>query len=342
MMTPVRSDPAGPKPNPPGIGISGGLAADGATVAYIGALSLSAQLAGASYILFPELGALANDILRRPRGTWARAPVLLVVTPLLTGALGALVAQRLPYGFASVLLTIGGSLLIIKLLRSPIAPAISAGLLPLSLGLKTWWYPPSLLVGLGALAVIAGVRLARSPASSAGPGARDAVDDALEAAPSDYSWVPFFFVFLIAALALVFVTGWRFLLYPPLVVIGFEMFAHAEICPWADRPLALPLACTLSALTGLVCVLLFGAGPLGAACSVIAAIGLLRVFDLHVPPALAVGLLPMVIAQPTFRYPAAVGIGTVLLVGFFLAWRFLRQRLVLPFSAAADASGDRS
>jgi hypothetical protein len=52
-------------------------------------------------------------------------------------------------------------------------------------------------------------------------------------------------------------SGWRFLLFPPLAVIGFEMFAHSASCPWAGRPLTLPLACALSATGGVAMV---GAG----------------------------------------------------------------------------------
>ena len=47
----------------------------------------------------------------------------------------------------------------------------------------------------------------------------------------------------------------------------------------------------------------------------------LRVLDLHVPPALAVALLPMVMNQPTIAYPISVGIGTLLLTLWFLCYR---------------------
>jgi len=46
---------------------------------------------------------------------------------------------------------------------------------------------------------------------------------------------------------------------------------------------------------------------------------------LHVPPALAVGLLPLVMRQPTYTFPIAVGIGTLLLTMFFLAWRIIES-----------------
>jgi hypothetical protein len=39
---------------------------------------------------------------------------------------------------------------------------------------------------------------------------------------------------------------------------------------------------------------------------------------LHIPPALAIALLPMVMDHPTILYPFSVGIGTGLLTVWFL------------------------
>jgi hypothetical protein len=302
---------------------SAGLFGDVATAIYIALIAVIAQGTGLFYVLFPELGALSHDILRRPHGTWARAPVMLVVTPFLTAFVGTLVTDHLAYGLGSVLLTIGGAILIIWLLRSPIAPAISAGLLPLTLGLSSWWYPPSLLIGTGLLAGIASVRRGIVPAPVEAPSPRDRADDAVEEAPGDYSWTPFFLVFLLGAILVAGLTGWRFVLFPPLVVIAFEMFAHAKVCPWAGRPLVLPVACGLTAAAGVFIVGLLGVGPLAASCSVIFGVVVLRAFDLHVPPALAVGLLPLVMRHPNYEYPVSVMFGTLLLTLTFLAWRRL-------------------
>ncbi len=292
------------------------------TALYIGLIALIAGASGLYYILFPELGALGHDIFNRPRGTWARAPLMLIITPLSTAVIGTLIARSLPYGLLSVLLDVGFSVLAITVMRSPIAPAISAGLLPLTLGIRSLRYPPSLLVGTGLLAGIAVLR-ARLGAPSA-PVARELqgeADDEVEQAPRNFSWAPFFFGFLILAFLASDVTGWRFVLFPPLVVIGFEAFAHSAVCPWAGRPVALPLACGLTATAGVLCVLALGTGPIGAMCSVLAGALVLRVLDLHVPPALAVGLLPFVMAHPGFRFPLAVLLGTGLETAVFLVWR---------------------
>lgn len=121
------------------------------------------------------------------------------------------------------------------------------------------------------------------------------------------------------------------MLFPPLVVIGFEMFAHADICPWARQPLRLPLACALTATAGLLAWTWLGTGPLAAALAVLLGAGVLRLVRLHVPPAVAVGLLPMVMTQPRVQFVLAVAIGTTLLTITFLAYRgiLMRSRPVL-------------
>jgi hypothetical protein len=47
------------------------------TILYIALVALIAQATNLSHVLFPELGALSCDILKRPHGTWAKAPVML-------------------------------------------------------------------------------------------------------------------------------------------------------------------------------------------------------------------------------------------------------------------------
>ena len=299
------------------------LLAEFASLLYIAVIALGAQLSGFAYVLFPELAALAHDTLKRPQGTWAKAPLLLVVTPLLTAITGTLIARSLPYGVIAVLLAVGFAIVIIRLLQSPIAPAISAGLLPVTLGITSYWYPVSLVFGTGLLAIITVLRKGLRP-TPPNPGLTpDTVDDALEELPPDYSWMPFFLIFLAGVALLAVFSGERLLLYPPLVVIGFEMFAHTKICPWARRPLVLPLACALTAGAGVLLVSLLGTGPLAAALSMAFGVVMLRILDLHVPPALAVGLLPFVMVHPTYSFPIAVAIGSALLILSFLLWQRL-------------------
>ena len=290
-----------------------------ATVAFIGAIALLAQLTGVAYVLFPELGALSHDIFKRPRGEWARAPIHLILTPALTALLGTLLTRHLAYGPLPVVLSVGSSVLVIRLLRSPIAPASWAGLLPLALGIRTWLYAPAILIGTVALALLSVPWRRLIPPSR--PTVRDLADDITERVPVRYGWLVFFFGFVAIGAVLALLSGQRLLLYPPLVVMGFEMYAHPNVCPWALRPLVLPVVCTLTATGGVVLVTVFGAGAPAAVGSMLIGIVLLGAVDLHAPPALAVGLLPFVIPQPGATFPLAVATGTLLLAASFLLWR---------------------
>jgi hypothetical protein len=316
---------------------------------YIAIIAEIACATGAVYVLFPELGALSHDVMTRPRGTWANAPLLLAVTPVLTGVVGIVFTRSLPYGYLSVLLTVTGAIAVVLALRSPVAPAISAGLLPLVLGVRSWWYPPAIALGTVSLAVLSvpwkkhcAARIgALAPVESAD--ARqdrhdDLVDDLLELPPHGYGWLVMLMAFVVVATFFVKLTGLRFVLFPPLVVIGFEMLGHTEICPWAHKPLRLPLACFLTALGGFVSWHFLGVTPVAAAVSMAWGIAMLRVCDLHVPPALAVALLPLVMDHPTITYPFAVGIGTTLLSLWFLGYRrLLRRPVSIPWASGAAA-----
>ncbi len=293
-------------------------------VLYIAIVAQVAFATGAFYLMFPELGALSHDVLTRPRGSWARVPIALAVTPVLTAIIGTIITRALPYGFFSVMLAVGGALIVIATIRSPIAPAISAGLLPLVLGIKSWWYPPGILFGT---ALLAALSIAWNYLDSRRLPARrdndtdviaDARDDALELPPSGLRWLWALLLFVAMAMAAVDLTGLRFILFPPLVVIAYEMLGHPAICPWARRPLSLPIACFLTAAGGLICLSAFGANAIAAAGAMVWGIAVLRSFDLHIPPALAIALLPLVMDHPTILYPFSVGIGTGLLTIWFL------------------------
>ena len=322
IATKPESLPAGPA----GLTGSGRLAAEASALVYIGVIASIASATGAFYVLFPELGALSHDVFTRPRGRWARAPVLLAITPPLAGAIGIAITRALPYGMLSVLTVVCSSMLLIVALKSPIAPSISAGLLPLVLGVKSWWYPPAILFGTILLAALASVWRGYWERDHYPTRRADRTEDALEGSPHNYRDLLPLIAFVAVATASVELTHLPFILFPPLVVIGFEMFGHPDICPWAARLLLLPVACFLTAFAGLILFKLLGGNPLTAALAMAAGIAVLRVLRLHVPPALAVALLPMVMDHPTYAYPFSVGIGTLSMTLWFRGWKAVASK----------------
>jgi ABC-type polysaccharide/polyol phosphate export permease len=53
---------------------------------------------------------------------------------------------------------------------------------------------------------------------------------------------------------------------------------------------------------------------LGVTVTMLCSIAILRMFKVHMPPALAVGLIPFVIVHPTISYPISVLFGAAALI----------------------------
>ena len=296
---------------------------------YLGLIALVASIPGASYVMFPELGALAHDVLARPGGAWARALLSLCLMPVLTAIVGVAVSSILPYGYLSMLVVIALSLILLQMLRSPIAPALSAGVLPLVFGIQSWQYPAAILLGTSSLAALTWAWrtwcLPRMPMTAATH--RERVDDVLEQTPRRWLWAPPLLLFLLVGITAVHLTGLRLIMFPPIVVIAVEMFSHPFVCPWARNPLQMPLACFLAAGAGLLSVALLGPGVASTMLSFAAAIAILRWFDLHIPPALAVALIPQIMTTAIWRYPFAILAGTALLTLHFILYKHWLMRM---------------
>jgi hypothetical protein len=293
------------------------------SLCFMGGIAAAAHVSGIALLLFPELGALSYDVFLRPRGTWALAPWMLALSPAVTAVLGVFVTRYLSYSAASIAICILGAMVLIKLMHSPIAPAISASFLALSLGEKSWLYPLSILLGTGSLAVLSSVyrRLFDKRTVHAKPSVTDQIDDEVESLPKKFMWVPFFVAVLATAYLLSMATGMRMVLFPPLVVIAFEMFAHADVCPWAQRPLLLPGICTLAAAFGVAMSVTFGPGIASTVLAMLFGVVALQATGLHAIPALAIGLLPQVMTYVDWHFPIAIAIGSTLLTASFLLFQ---------------------
>ncbi|TAM61508.1 MAG: hypothetical protein EPN49_06865 [Rhodanobacter sp.] len=73
----------------------------------MGLIALIGRVTGVELVLFPGLAALSHDIMKRPRGTWARPPWMLVATPVFTAVMGTLITRHLGYDAVPVMLDSG-------------------------------------------------------------------------------------------------------------------------------------------------------------------------------------------------------------------------------------------
>jgi hypothetical protein len=313
--------------------------AEAIVIAYVATIAAISLHSAIPYLFFPELGALAYDILMRPWGKWASQPILLFVTPTITAAIGTVVTRRAPFNGLSVIVIVALSVLVIAGLKSTIAPSMSAGVLPLVLGVKSWLYPLAILMTMATLSVISVIwRKYHATQIEKDDTAQD-IDDVLESPPRGRFWILLLLIFSGVVAEIARVSGLRFILFPPIITIAYEMFGHPETCPWTKRPISLPLSCFLAALCGLLAFYATGIGVILTICGTVSGILLLRVFDLHMPPVMAVALLPEVMNSPNWRYPVAVFLGTIMLTLTFLWYRRARQKVSKSRDGAFDGIG---
>lgn len=280
-----------------------------------------AVLAGALQepaLLFPELGALATVVLRQPEAPWSKAPLQLVIAPLLTACIGELCLLLIPQWPLTVLLSVGLSIALVRWLRSPIVPALSCGLAAWCFQLKSWSFPLALLLGTGVLAMICVLRAA--------PGGLDRQPG--EGAPPETGlaqWLPGYGLLLGLGLLLVALTGERLILFPPLMVMAYELLVHPHSCPWRGRPCGMVLGCTLAAAAGTW--LASGSGalkPLAVALAMVLVELLQRGLGFRMLPAFGVALIPFLPLNDRPSYPLCVALGTALLA--VVAWLMQKQQ----------------
>ena len=306
-------------------------------IIFMGAVALAAQTTGFMLLLFPELAALSHDIMTRPYGRWGSQPLRLVLTPALTAIVGIFFTRHLPFGAPGIALIVFFSLVIIKLMKSTIVAALSAGVLPMALGERSWRYPLAIVADCTILVLLfllwkhyaAPVEEAHQNETKASK-----VIDTLEGVSQDRLWRLGLMIFVVALAFVAQVTDLRFLLFPPLIVMAYELFGHPEVPEWMKRPILFPVFCLLTASIGLLTHHFIHANFLAVMLTFLSSIGVLRFFDLHMPPALAVGLLPFVIKEPDYRFPLSVLLGTISLGLYFYAYKRLRKQQIRRIATA--------
>ena len=69
----------------------------------------------------------------------------------------------------------------------------------------------------------------------------------------------------------------------------------------------------------------FDAGFVGVIVTMLCSIAILKIFKVHMPPTLTVGILPFVMRAPNYEYPISILMGTIALMSYFWAYSRLRE-----------------
>ncbi|HUW79935.1 MAG TPA: hypothetical protein VMV54_03460 [Acidocella sp.] len=281
---------------------------------FIAAMAALGQWVRFPYLLFPELAALAYGVLTNPYGEWARARWHLFATPVIAALIGTILSRYFGFGFIQICLSLSATIFCLSWFRSPIIPAISAGLLPVVLGIRAFSYPLS--VGIAILMLIVLSKISNSSTKT-----ETYQSKAWQAYPRHGLYRYAAFIVSLAAISCL--PGWRLILFPPLAVIAFDRLVLGTDHLWHGQVPVLFVIGTLN--TGIAALLVsgWGATPLTVGASVAAGIMLLRAFRSSVAPVLAIGLLPFVTHRGDVQIVAAIGLGLAALsAAAILARRF--------------------
>lgn len=277
-------------------------------VGYCSLLGGLSTLPGWGFLLFPELGPLAATVLSRPNGRWASSPWQLIGVPTAAAMCGLWIHNHVAIESLALLLAVLAARLLLSLLRSSLAPALSAAALPVILGIHSWAYPVQIAIGLIGLNAVLGV-LRRRQGAQVDIGSQ--ADDDVVAEPG---WQRSWWIYLALMVGLVQLTGWRVLLLPPLIVISHERFSEPGHCPWLGRAWQLPLACGIAAGVGVLAAQLLKPHiALGMGVSLGLNLLLMQRLRMWLPPLLAAGLLPFLIPDADGRYVLGITVSAAVL-----------------------------
>ena len=114
-------------------------------------------------------------------------------------------------------------------------------------------------------------------------------------------------------------THLRFLLFPPLVAMGYALFADPYGKQTGLRDSV--LGPVVGALVGVMAITWLPAGPVRVMIVTAAGILALRLLRIDLSPALAVALLTLLVGARGFTYLLCIAVSSLALTGLFRLWR---------------------
>jgi hypothetical protein len=293
-------------------------------------LALASAL-GTHAIIFPEGAALAMGIWVVGLAGWSASRWRVALLPALFAAVGILLLRLGLAPATTAILAVSLALLGLQALGTRLAPALSAGVLPIVFDVRAWSYPVAVL--------------AISLVIAAGMAWRHAI---LAPAPPEgvrrYAWRTLAGAWLVITLWILAGGAWLALasvaLAPPLFVSALEWLARGTLtAPEGARRWALLVG---AGLAGSGAVALVPHAWLAGALAIVATIALMRLLATPHPPALAIALIAQILDASTplaFTLAIAAGAGALYL-GVYAVGRLPHMARVphaTPASPAARA-----
>jgi len=279
-------------------------------VIVVAVMLLGADLSGQRDAIFPEGAALAFGIVVLGKPDWGASRWRIVALPSLCAVLGHFLAQMTWAPWAGEICAVSGALLVLRALRSRVAPALSAAVLPVVFGVRSWMYPAAVVITC--VVIVAVVTWSSRH------------DDQQTFVSSAWPWD-------VIVGAWVMICSWILIAGPvlslPIAAVAPPLFVSA--LEWSSndgRTLARGVRrwslVVGAALAGSVALKLAPAAWIAGLAAVGATLVLMQVLATPHAPALAISLVPLIagpIGTWNFTIGIAVGAGALYLSGHVIA-----------------------
>lgn len=239
-------------------------------------------------IILPEIAALAVGCLVYQNPIWLSKPLHLFLLPSITAVLGFLV-NMLPIEYAyKLVLILALMLLVLRLFKSFLAPALATGLLPVITNASSYSFIISILLFTCALSLY--VVLSNTEKKNIGlPKQENSRDGIL------------YMVFIALWILICDQEKWMFMAaLPPVIVTGYEA-AHKEVYDMVT--LKKQIVCLfLASFVGIQALHFLNNLLLVVLADILAVALILKIFKFRLPPAYAMAILPMILYNASYSY----------------------------------------
>ena len=301
-----------------------------------------AEHTGQREIIFPEISALALGGWILNKTPWRSSTLDFWLSPTLGALTGMLMVRFLPY--APAFMIAGAFLLValqLKLLRSGVLPSISAAILAIITRSGSWYYPLSVCLLTGIIALGRGALDRSGTLNDPEAGSRSPIP---EQAGGNWTWSELahwskLLAGITAVSAIAAVSGHLFMVAPPLIVAFVELSRGKALRDKSGQILGLLFFAAFSGVCWLVLIHTVWQGPLWMSAGVSTATIFLayQLLRLPFPPAVAIALLPAIVPQGSlWSYPWQVLFGSAAFIGLAKLFFAPDERLPVVVETSAE------
>ncbi|WP_413998028.1 HPP family protein [Flavobacterium sp. W1B] len=239
-------------------------------------------------IILPEMAALAIGCLIYQNPVWLSKPLHIFLLPSITAILGFLINKLDISLTEKLILVLPLMLVVLRLFKSHLAPALATGLLPIITNCSSFAFILSILV----LSFLLSISLKFIDTSK-----NENLQPRLQQPKDSVIYVVFISIWIIICSQI----GWMFMAaIPPVIVVGYES-VHKE--SYHFSMLRKQVICLfLAAFVGTQTFYFVDNLVIVALIDIVAVTFILKLFKFKLPPAYAMAILPMALHKLSYNY----------------------------------------